>query len=322
MASELGPRPLPNGPFDIAFVGAGVATAFSLMSCVTELMANGDRRRTPAAVRIAVFERASNGFGGAPYGRQSGHNSLIITPLRDFLPADELAAFVEWLNVRRDELLDEVARNPGANTERWLRANRPAIERGEWGDLYIPRQFFGRYINERVGEVVSAAEAEGLVDFEFHQATVVDAGRVDGRIELIVAPADDDALFRCTADTLVLGLGSMPLHKRFGSTAGDVRLIDDLYWPGLPQNVAALEEVLEATAGTDDEHRTNVLVLGANASALETLYVLDDSRSASLANATYYVMSPSGAFPGRIRPPVRTSKCSLQRSTLWRPQVR
>jgi uncharacterized NAD(P)/FAD-binding protein YdhS len=275
---------------DILFVGGGVSSSYTLLALLDELA----QRPPVRPVRTVVAEQTRAEYGGVPYGSRSGSISLIITSLQDFLPDAERLPFIEWLSANKATLLTEISQAPGLNTQRWLADHADAIERDDWAPLYVPRMFFGRYIDQRVRAAVGAATAAGLVEHEIVHAEVTAIER-DGDSYLVTS---SDSSVRWTTTSVVLGVGSMPLQQRFAGLHDEAAaLIDDLYVPNLATNVERVRRAVSLSS------QPRILVLGSNASALETLYVLNDVDDPAMAATAFTVMSPGGAFPERTSPP-------------------
>ena len=77
-------RKLSENDIDIAFIGSGIASTFTLIEFINQL--EDDFKKNPRvnidnSLNIVMFEKDSWLWGGIPYGRRSGFTSLIITPL-------------------------------------------------------------------------------------------------------------------------------------------------------------------------------------------------------------------------------------------------
>ena len=89
-------RDLSNEDIDIAFIGSGLSSTFTLIEYINQLeeMPSLKTSHGNDSVRIIMFEKDSWLWGGIPYGRRSGFTSLIITPLDEFLPESELSSLL------------------------------------------------------------------------------------------------------------------------------------------------------------------------------------------------------------------------------------
>ena len=93
---------------DVAFVGSGAATTFTLLALLEQW---SRRREHDRPLHTMVFDYAPEPFYGIPYGPRSGVNALTITPLRDFLPEPKRALYRTWLIENKSALFDMVVRS-------------------------------------------------------------------------------------------------------------------------------------------------------------------------------------------------------------------
>lgn len=75
-----------NTNYDLAIVGSGISCAYTSIHYLTLL----ENRSTAESkefqtVKIAVLDKSEEFWTGIPYGSRSGKQSLIITPLKEFL---------------------------------------------------------------------------------------------------------------------------------------------------------------------------------------------------------------------------------------------
>ncbi len=167
---ERADRPGAAGPaeHDLVFVGAGASTAYVLLALLAGL-----RTEAPGPPRrIAVVERAPDPFSGVAYGSRAARTSLLITPLRDFLPEDERALFVPWLTQNKDWVFDEFLASAGPLAGRWWARHRAEIQRGAFDSLYLPRYVFGTYLMRRTRSAIASAAAAGVATVDLVQDAV------------------------------------------------------------------------------------------------------------------------------------------------------
>lgn len=288
-----------NREYQIAIVGSGISCAYTLIHLVSKL----ECRPTGQPTRIAVIEKSGEFFAGVPYGSRSGRASLLISTLKEFLPQKkERAPFVEWLHKNRERLFGHASADSGVLTAQWLRANQKAVDAGQWDELFIPRFTFGIYIQERLREVLASASARGLLECELIHGDTFDIQRDEDSYTLDVTLASGSAV-TLRAEKVVLAIGSpqnTDLQKLKPAEADPGScFIEDLYLPSLADNLQKIERFLKTPAGR--EHN-EVLIAGSNASALEALYVLNNSADAMGQIGKFFVVSPSGEFPHRINP--------------------
>ncbi len=280
---------------DLVFVGAGASTAYVLMALLAAL-----GEQPPAEpVRIAVVEREADAFGGVAYGGRAARTSLLITPLRDFLPPGELRLFTAWLADNKHWAFDEFLAVEGVVSPRWWARHADAVARDDFDGLYLPRYLFGTYLAERTRRAIDAAAAAGVAVAEVVQDDV-----------LAARPDDGAYVLTCRGRTLrarrvVLALGCSPVMPRLpdGLTSG-AALEDDPFGAGMD---AALARVERAVAGAQPADRApHVVLIGGNAGTMDVLYQLGNSPVVAERAARITVLSPRGELPERIdeaRPP-------------------
>ncbi len=277
--------------YDIAFVGAGISAAYTLQHFIALL-----EESPPATpIRIFVVEKSGEFWAGVPYGGRSGHASLLISSLAEFLPMEaERTDFKEWLNHNYVRLLQHSAEADGPLATQWLRTHAAAMKAGAWDDLYLPRYLFGLYQNERLTALGKRATARGLVELTFSSSEVQDIERVGARHQLTLGSPEPASIL---AEKVILAVGSPPYSgaAQFQSDeATDDAFIDNMYDPSLETNIQRICNRLEQTTNRQ------VLIIGSNASALEALYSLSNSERAMRLIDQIILLSPDAAFPHRI----------------------
>ncbi len=146
---------------NITFVGSGISASFTLLNFLT-LINKGPRLKK--VLSINIIEKSSEFNTGIPYGTRSGSSTLLITSLRNFLPEPELSEFLVWLNKNKDWLIKEYKNEGGILSKKWLEIHSDAIQNNQWEDLFIPRRFFGHYINQMVEENVAHLTAKKIIE--------------------------------------------------------------------------------------------------------------------------------------------------------------
>lgn len=282
--------------YDLAFIGAGISSAYTLIHLLEELRVGSPQRRP---LRLLVVEKDREFWTGVPYGRRSGATSLTITSLDEFLPASERGPFSSWLAANRELLLAEFKKYGGLLATAWIRSHGQDLNRGAYEQLYLPRFFFGAYLKERVSVLLARAEHRKLLQYELLQAeaTAVDKVTAGFRIHLNPIGQAEELVH---AHRMVLATGSPPrqgfIHRVSNDPDVQARFIQDSHDPGLENT---LKQVNDALVKSNSQEQgpsckgPNILVIGANASALELVYSLMDYRSLG-AKPTIHVLSPSG----------------------------
>lgn len=272
---------------DLAVIGAGISGAFTLI----ELLDRLDVEAIGRPLDIAVFDPGAEFFSGIPYGPRSGHSSLIITPLNEFLGGEELEQFKRWIAANADNLLKELRDNEGIRTQAWLENAEDAVRTGECDHLHVPRFFFGRYVNDLMDE--ARARAGDSVRFHLFPTEADGISRDDVTGDFQITSSDETV----TARACLLTAG-MPPTKRLFDDAPETEalLIEDPYTPSLDATLDLLTEHVLSV----EEETAHIAVIGANAGSLEMLYLIDDRPELREKSLTITVVSPQGQLPERF----------------------
>ena len=303
IVSEAQPDRSKLDRYDVAIVGAGISSAYTLIHYISQLEQPGAIESSPSAphqpVKIIVTEKAGEFWTGLPYGSRSGRNALLISPLHEFIPQPgERHDFIEWLTANRDRVFDPQEYNRGELSRQWLATNQAAMDRGLWDDLFIPRNAFGLYLIERLDRVITAATTAGLIEFTQLTAEVLDVQHVGDLYQIDLAEAEHSSFL---ATKLVLAIGSPPNvafeHAQAPTGTEGICYIDNMYEPSLPANI---DRICQALQQTDPQLQRQVLMVGSNAGTLDTLYNINNSPAAAHLIENFVIVSPNAAFPHRI----------------------
>ena len=282
--------------YDLVFVGAGASTAYVLIALLRSLADNPPG----ATVRIGVVERAPDAFSGIAYGGRAARTALLITPLRDFLPTDELRLFVDWLAANKQWAFDEFLAAEGPVSARWWRRHRSEVEDDAFEDLFLPRYIFGDYLARRTGRAIAAAAEAGLATTDVIQDEVraVDGGQLDGGSGNYVLRCRDRVL---RAGGVVLATGSSPVQPRLPAGHKDGALLLDSPFDGMD---AAVERVAAFVAKHDTgSEPPHIVLIGGNASTMDMIYQVADIPAVAARAARFTVLSPRGELPERMDRP-------------------
>jgi uncharacterized NAD(P)/FAD-binding protein YdhS len=285
--------------YDLAIIGAGISSAYTLLHYLERLEQQFVPGRTQP-IKIVVTEKSGEFWTGIPYGNRSGRTALLISPLKEFIPQQpERADFIKWLNEHRDWLFDrQVYAAQGQLASQWLEDNAADMARGDWDDLFIPRHTFGLYLQSRLSTALATATAQGLIECDLITADVWDIQR-DGELFLVDLTTATDC-DRFTAKQLVLAIGSPPnlgFEQSAEAAKSELCYIDDMYSPSLDFN---LDRLCRSLAEIADPAARQVMIIGSNASTLDTLYSINNSPIATSSIEKFIILSPSATFPHRI----------------------
>nr|WP_246329326.1 FAD/NAD(P)-binding protein [Chthonobacter rhizosphaerae] len=280
---------------DVAVIGSGVAGCCTVLSLFDRL------RRSPRwdrPVDVVVVERDDQAWTGLPYGRRSSPNALIITTAAEFLPAELADRFAAWFVRERPRWTADLAEAGGECARAWQDRNADAIASGRFAEAYIPRRLFGAFLQAEMADAIEAARRDGLATVTVLHGEATDLRRA-GQGFVVSVARSDSPVADLAAGSVVLAVGSPPGRSILppGVSPGPGSgLIDDAYAPSFDATLSAVRERL-LSASPDGR---NLLIVGANASALELVYVLAHDRRLSDAARSVVVLSPGGQFPHRI----------------------
>jgi uncharacterized NAD(P)/FAD-binding protein YdhS len=291
--------------YDLAIIGAGISSAYTLIHYIS-LLEQQSAIETGALqqsqpVKIVVTEKSGEFWTGIPYGSRSGRNSLLISPLQEFIPQQlEREYFINWLTENRDWVFDPQEYNKGELSRKWLQANEAAMSQGRWDDLFIPRHTFGLYLKQRLAKLLETASNSGLIEFDLLTADALDIQSSQDiyRVDLALA-GKDNSHFR--AKKVVLAIGSPP-NVAFEQTQSndaqqEICYIDNMYEPSLDFNI---DRICKSLQQVDPQSQRQVLIVGSNAGTLDTLYSINNSNAATSLIDKFIVLSPNASFPHRI----------------------
>lgn len=306
MLTDSPPTQLPSEKYyDLAVIGAGISSAYTLINYVScleqQALASAEELSQSQPVKILVTEKSGEFWTGIPYGSRSGRNSLLISPLQEFIPQQlEREHFVEWLSRNRSSVFDPQEYNKGELSRKWLQENESAMSQGLWDDLFIPRYTFGLYLKERLANLLQTATAKGLIEINLLTADVLDVQSVQDTYRVDVTIADEgDTYF--WAKKVVLAIGSPP-NIAFETECSDdldreICYIDNMYEPSLDFNI---DRICKSLQQSERQSTRQVLIVGSNAGTLDALYSLNNSKLATSLIDKFVILSPNAAFPHRI----------------------
>ena len=285
-------RKLSENDIDIAFIGSGIASTFTLIEFINQL--EDDFKKNPRvnidnSLNIVMFEKDSWLWGGIPYGRRSGFTSLIITPLDEFLPEDELFLFINWMTENINWLITPFKENAGPRSKLWLENSEEKIRLGDSSKIHIPRYFFGIYIWEKLKLALCKTSVDIQLDF------------VKAEVTSVIRKEDSDISdFRIDVNTkhtfftsqILLGVG-IPQIRSLDNTKEhhDLVFFENPYNPDLVSTIKNIDEQIKS------QDCSNILIIGANASALELIYQIANLNNFEDFDVKFSVLSPQGKLP-------------------------
>ncbi|WP_299252481.1 FAD/NAD(P)-binding protein [uncultured Aquimarina sp.] len=276
---------------DITFIGSGISSSFTILHFLDRLKKQAIRKK----ISITIIDKYPEFYTGIPYGVRSGFSVLLITSLKNFLPEPELGKFIKWLNVNKEWLLEEFRSDGGALSSDWLSKHEDKLKNNEWGDLFIPRRFFGSYIDQKTKKYIKEAEERDSIAVNYINTEVIDIDKTDKLYSLSLG--NDQEII---SEKVVLSLGSLPtvhLWKKEDLITNDnLFFVNNPYKPSLKEVFAQLETFLV----DKPKKQLNALIVGANASGLEMLYKLNDHDHIKSKINKFTLLSTQGLSPDSI----------------------
>ncbi len=283
--------------YDIAFVGSGIACTMTLIA-LSNLLLEAEPRRSP--LRVAVIEKEDEFWKGIAYGVRSSINSLVITSLKEFVYESEKTGFIEWVETNQEKWLEHFRLNAGEAGSNWIKRNAELIRDRKWDGMFLPRRLYGLYNSEKLASALSLLREKELAEVTQVRAEAIDLVPEENGNYAVILESSDGKQRQLLASRVVLAIGSPPISSIQSKELGERcphTYINDIYTPTVDSNFELLKSSL---AAIPDKSKRNVLILGSNASSLETLYLINhDSEIRSLANAIV-VLSRSGLLPYKI----------------------
>lgn len=275
--------------FDLCFIGSGISSTFTLIY----LLENISKLQNQPALHLAIIEKHDEFHTGIPYGKRSGNSVLLITSLKNFLPEPEYSKFIRWLSDNKTPLLDQMKASGGALTMRWLEKHKESIDLDQWGELFIPRSFFGIYLKYRLKKLTDSLTSDHKLKLRYIQAEVTNVIRTNNIFTISAKGLE------IQSKKVILGIGSLPTHNIYTDKNiqrhNGLLIVNQVYNPSLDENLKQITDFVNYTQKSK-EH-CNILIIGANASALEILYKLRDKEKINDKQSKYFFLSTHGLLP-------------------------
>lgn len=276
---------------DITFIGSGISTSFTIIPLLKLLSENSTK---PVSLKLTIIEKSDEFHTGLAYGTRSGASALLITSLADFLPkGDEREAFIDWLSKNKTQLIQNLLNDGGILSENWVNVHSQDIANNNWERLYIPRCFFGVYIKEKVQQAVDDFNKNNHLEIQYVTNEVIDIAKNDDNYTIHLKDTSDIV----TSKKVIVSVGIPPVKQLWSDKeaielSDKVCFISDPYKPSLTENLQKIEKFVSQQPET-----SNVLILGANASAMEMIYKTNDIASIKSKINNVFVVSPQGELP-------------------------
>jgi len=277
---------------DITFIGSGISTSFSILHLLDLI---SDSAPQSKVVLINIIDKYPEFHVGIPYGQRSGFSTLLITSLKNFLIEPELSLFINWLNQNKDWLLEAFKKEGGLLSEKWLATHNLEIQKNQWEDLFIPRRFFGCYMEWKVKSNIKELTDKGQISVNFIHGEVVDLEKSENFSKIVLKDHSN-----IISKKVVLSLGSLPTKNLWVNRdlveSKEALFLNNPYQPELNVNLNKIHALIKNRTN----ETTNILIVGSNASALEVLYKINDLVGDFNTNTKFTFLSTQGKIPDAI----------------------
>lgn len=284
--------------YDIAIVGSGIASSMTLC-CLAEQL-----KHMPASdkmLRICVIEKEEEMWNGVAYGSRSTIGTLAFQKLQEFLEEPERSHYIDWLTANADSWLHILRKVGGLGAVKWISDNQPLMERGKWGELYLPRFLFGLYISSRAAHTVEELSRDGRARVRVIHGEAIRVSRNPDRFHTsIVVEGADGVPIAVHAARVVLAIGSPPqklIHSGTVASQHGHTHLENIY---APSEDTSLGEIQQTLSSLPLKSMANILIVGSNASALEVLYLINYRPEIRKLINSIVVLSRTGMLPYKI----------------------
>ena len=287
--------------YDLLFAGAGASTSYSIVALCKQFQSSD-----VTALRVLVVEASTEFFTGVAYGHRSGDNALILTRLDQFYPPEELMQFAVWV------------RETGCEREIWENEKKDYLDDlaklslAEYaitmGRKCVRRRIVGAFISWRVKTALHSLPKTSGLTVHFVQAIAEEASKIrsaSNESQLVVtlkATASQKIIeSQISVKKLVVAVGTRP--RLALNVVGEIPdelihcIVND------PYEANGLDANHESMMRSIQSRRTGVvkiLLLGANASAMESIYLLSKWSKRMEQPIKVVVVSTIGEFPAKI----------------------
>jgi uncharacterized NAD(P)/FAD-binding protein YdhS len=280
-----------SAPLDVAFVGAGLCASRVVVGLAA--LGAGAATTRPRELGIALFDKAGAFGRGIPYGLRSERRGLLI----EDLAGTRCPEFTDWL-AANPAALESLGEAPDADDRAWFARNREAIRAREFAGLFIPRHVFGSFSAQTLEASLARAADTRLFTTQRLREDICRLER--GSHDDFLLTAASGARWR--ARRVVLAPGSIPRRDQF-FPAPDAATARSYFSDSEFCGSFALGASLDAYATHVPRGPLRLAIIGAAASAIESLYTALTHPAIGPRLTRVVTLSPSGMLPGGLRDP-------------------
>ena len=256
--------------YDLAVIGGGLSATATIikMLSASRTQLNQDINKMK---QIIVFDKEDSFGGGNTYSSAMADATFLQNPV-DMMPD----GFAEWIISKGIEWLAAWCFHTSSTTRQWWQEHKDAITRRQLASLFVPRGLFGLYQTESYRSALSAAKESVVVQHVAKQVTGLIRTEND---DFILKTASD---IQIRARIVLLAMGMIP-SKPFPEAVS--------YLDKLP------EKFVVNLASKAKAHGGNIILLGANAAAMDVIHLFSTYESALTGINEIIVVSKTGIMP-------------------------
>lgn len=295
---------------DITIVGGGLSAASVVYVLLQRMITARENIQSPKIIeplRIRVFEKTENLWRGVPYGQLANRDHFLIETLEETC----CPLFARWLIANKQEVASFVALSTPVLAQ-WYQDNQALIETGNINKLHFPRRLFGLFVSRLVEEAIVEAKQLGILELEILREEVTDvAASVEN--EFLITTCSNTVFY---SSRVVLAVGSIPKRNPF-NVQNNITQSGNYISDSEVCGYLDLTNRLRVTFSNKSIGKLDVVIIGAAASSIETIFYMATNESFLDRIGRITVVSTSGCLVGGIHA-VDFSECDLPEYVMHR----
>ncbi len=269
-----------NHNYDVAIIGGGISGTLILVRMLDQLLAADH----PASLKkFIVFDKRGEFGCGMPYGKTTAEPGFLLIETVALSTPPE---FQQWLHEHRLTFLEEFKQSPDPALQAWVERNGEDFELGNFAQMYIPRQIFGRYVVQLLQTKVAAATKSKLAEVTFVHDEVVDLQPFNAGFRIIA----NNNQISARITVMAVGLCPRPLVTDLGIEDG---YLHDIWTSGY----RAVEQLINLRY-SNMQRPLSMIVMGSAATAGDLIYFLKHRTDLLSKIKSILSISRKGYFAG------------------------
>lgn len=269
--------------YDLAIIGGGLSTATFIFSLCEQIRENEYFENT---LHIVIFDKTNNFWVGTPYGNLAESDYFLIKTLIE----TNCPPFKQWILNNKNEM-DTLIPNHSFQLSCWKNRNIEKISQGEVDHIYFPRFLFGLFIKDTIKSYLSVTK--GKINIVLKNEEAIDFNKHSNKFTIEGAAG---SIF--LAKKVILATGSIPKKPLLQKTLNNKSILNFISDDGSCACFNLHSRLLDNI--TEFKKSPHIIIIGAAASALETLYFIESHTKLLSAIEMVSVISTSGVLIGGI----------------------